>query len=41
MTSNADTVAALRADNRLQVIARADGGQELTFFVSLAGFSSA
>lgn len=36
-----DTVSGLRAGNTLNVIATADGGQEMTFAVSLAGFSSA
>ncbi|SDU23398.1 invasion associated locus B family protein [Stappia sp. ES.058] len=38
---DAGTVAALRAGNQLNVIATADGGQEMTFVISLAGFSSA
>ncbi len=38
---DAGTVASLRDGNQLNVIATADGGQELIFSVSLSGFSSA
>lgn len=36
-----DTVASLRAGNQLKIITTADGGQEITFSISLTGFSSA
>lgn len=38
---DAHTIAGLKAGNILNVIATADGGQDLTFAISLAGFSSA
>ena len=38
---DASTFASLRAGNQLIVIATADGGQEISFTISLAGFSSA
>lgn len=38
---DAGTVASLKAGNQLHVIATAEGGQELIFSISLAGFSSA
>lgn len=37
---DAHTIAGLEAGNTLNVIATADGGQALTFTISLAGFSS-
>jgi invasion protein IalB len=41
VTFDTDMVAALRSGNQLSVTATVDGGQELIFSVSLAGFSSA
>lgn len=41
VTFDAGTVASLRAGEQLDVIAAADGDQELTFSVSLSGFSNA
>ena len=38
---DAVAVASLRAGNQLNVVATADGGQEVIFSVSLAGFTSA
>jgi hypothetical protein len=38
---DADTVASLRAGTQLDVIASADGGQEIVFSISLAGFANA
>lgn len=38
---DADTIASLRAGKQFNIIATADGGHELVFSVSLAGFSSA
>ncbi|MBE0580114.1 MAG: invasion associated locus B family protein [Devosia sp.] len=38
---DSDTVASLGAGDQLDVIATADGGQEIAFSISLAGFSNA